>query len=111
MGVHWAKEAVGKLNLSADILDLRTLLPLDTEAIYRTATKTGKVLILHEDCLTGGIGGEISSLISENCFEKLDAPILRCASIDSPVPFADDLEKQFLANNQLEEKLIQLLSY
>ena len=111
MGVHWAKEAVGKLNLSADILDLRTLLPLDTEAIYRTATKTGKVLILHEDCLTGGIGGEISSLISENCFEKLDAPILRCASIDSPVPFAGDLEKQFLANNQLKEKLIQLLSY
>ena len=111
MGVHWAKEAVEKLNLSADILDLRTLLPLDTEAIYRTVKKTGKVLILHEDCLTGGIGGEIASLISENCFEKLDAPILRCASIDSPVPFAGDLEKQFLANNQLEEKLIQLLSY
>jgi 2-oxoisovalerate dehydrogenase E1 component len=111
MGVHWAKESVSKLNLSADILDLRTLLPLDTEAIYKTANKTGKVLILHEDCLTGGIGSEIASLINEHCFEKLDAPVLRCASIDSPVPFASDLEKQFLANDQLEEKLIQLLSY
>ena len=111
MGVHWAKESVSKLNLSADILDLRTLLPLDTEAIYKTVNKTGKVLILHEACLTGGIGSEIVSLINEHCFEKLDAPILRCASIDSPVPFASDLEKQFLANNQLEEKLLKLLSY
>ena len=111
MGVHWAKEAVKKLNISADILDLRTLLPLDKEAIFNTVRKTGKVLILHEDCLTGGIGGEISALINENCFEALDAPIFRCASLDSPVPFASDLERQFLANDQLEERISTLINY
>ncbi len=111
MGVHWAKKAVEKMNIDADILDLRTLLPLDKEAIFKTVKKTGKVLVLHEDCLTGGIGGEISALINENCFEYLDAPIARCASVDSPVPFAADLEKQFLANDQLEEKLITLINF
>ena len=84
---------------------------MDEEAIFNTVKKTGKVLILHEDCLTGGIGGEISALINEHCFENLDAPIFRCASLDSPVPFAIDLEKQFLANNQLEEKLTTLINY
>lgn len=111
MGVHWAKKAIQKMNIDADILDLRTLLPLDKEAIFKTVKKTGKVLILHEDCLTGGIGGEISALINENCFEYLDAPIARCASVDSPVPFAADLEKQFLANDQLEEKLTTLINF
>ena len=111
MGVHWAKKAVEKMNIDADILDLRTLLPLDKEAIFKTVKKTGKVLVLHEDCLTGGIGGEISALINENCFEYLDAPIARCASVDSPVPFAADLEKQFLANDQLEEKLTTLINF
>ena len=111
MGVHWAKKAVQKMNIDADILDLRTLLPLDKEAIFKTVKKTGKVLVLHEDCLTGGIGGEISALINENCFEYLDAPIARCASVDSPVPFAADLEKQFLANDQLEEKLTTLINF
>jgi 2-oxoisovalerate dehydrogenase E1 component len=66
---------------------------------------------LHEDCLTGGIGGEISSLISENCFESLDAPVIRCASLDTPVPFASDLEDQFLANKNLNEKIDYLLNY
>ena len=111
MGVHWAKKAVQKMNIDADILDLRTLLPLDKEAIFKTVKKTGKALVLHEDCLTGGIGGEISALINENCFEYLDAPIARCASVDSPVPFAADLEKQFLANDQLEEKLTTLINF
>ena len=111
MGVHWAKKAVQKMNIDADILDLRTLLPLDKEAIFKTVKKTGKVLVLHEDCLTGGIGGEISALINENCFEYLDAPIAWCASVDSPVPFAADLEKQFLANDQLEEKLTTLINF
>ena len=111
MGVHWAKEAVEKLKVSADILDLRTLLPLDKEAIFSTVRKTGKVLILHEDCLTGGIGGELSALINENCFESLDAPIFRCASLDSPVPFASDLERQFLANDKLEENITTLINY
>ena len=86
MGVHWAKKAIKEKNISADILDLRTLLPLDKESIFQSVKKTNKVLVLHEDCLTGGIGGEISSLISENCFESLDAPVIRCASLDTPVP-------------------------
>jgi 2-oxoisovalerate dehydrogenase E1 component len=111
MGVHWAINAINKLNISADILDLRTLLPLDKDAIFKTANKTGKILILHEDCLTGGIGGEISALINENCFESLDAPIFRCASLDTPVPFAEDLEKQFLANSILENKINTLINY
>jgi len=111
MGVHWAIKAIDKLNISADILDLRTLLPLDKDAIFKTANKTGKILILHEDCLTGGIGGEISALINENCFKSLDAPIFRCASLDTPVPFAEDLEKQFLANSILEKKINELINY
>ena len=111
MGVHWAKKAIKEKNISADILDLRTLLPLDKESIFQSVKKTNKVLVLHEDCLTGGIGGEISSLISENCFESLDAPVTRCASLDTPVPFASDLEDQFLANKNLNEKIDYLLNY
>ena len=111
MGVHWAKKAIKEKNISADLLDLRTLLPLDKESIFQSVKKTNKVLVLHEDCLTGGIGGEISSLISENCFESLDAPVIRCASLDTPVPFASDLEDQFLANKNLNEKIDYLLNY
>ena len=111
MGVHWAKKAVKKANISADIIDLRTLLPLDKEAIFKTVAKTNKVLVLHEDCLTGGIGGEIAALINENCFEQLDAPILRCASLDTPVPFASELEEQFLPIKELEEKIELLVNY
>ena len=111
MGVHWAKKAVKEKNISADILDLRTLLPLDKDSIFKSVKKTNKVLILHEDCLTGGIGGEVSSLVNENCFEDLDAPIVRCASIDTPVPFASDLENQFLANKNLNKKIDYLLNY
>ena len=111
MGVHWAKKAIKEKNISADILDLRTLLPLDKESIFESVIKTNKVLVLHEDCLTGGIGGEISSLINENCFESLDAPVIRCASMDTPVPFASDLEEQFLANKNLNEKIDYLINY
>ena len=111
MGVHWAKKAIKEKNISADILDLRTLLPLDKESIFECVIKTNKVLVLHEDCLTGGIGGEISSLINENCFESLDAPVIRCASMDTPVPFASDLEEQFLANKNLNEKIDYLINY
>ena len=111
MGVHWAKDAVNKNKLSADILDLRTLLPLDKEAIFETVKKTNRVLILHEDSLTGGIGGELSSLINENCFEFLDAPVIRCGSLDTPVPFAKALEEQFLANKNLDEKINYLINY
>lgn len=111
-GVHWALELLNQHpEISADLLDLRTLLPLDKEAIFETAKKTGKVLILHEDTLTGGVGGEISALITENCFEYLDAPVVRVASLDTPVPFAVELENQFLPKSRFKEKLFELLAY
>ncbi len=115
-GVHWATEQVQNLklqdpNFSADILDLRTLLPFDKEAIETTVKKTGKVIVLHEDCLTGGIGGEISAWISENCFADLDAPVMRVASLDSPIPFSIPLENNFLAKTRLSEKMKELLNY
>ncbi|NND77813.1 MAG: dehydrogenase [Flavobacteriales bacterium] len=112
MGVHWAlKWAEETPDRSIDILDLRTLQPMDTEAICESVKKTGKAMVLHEDCLTGGIGGHISALINENCFEFLDAPVMRCASLDTPVPFAAELEDQFLASARLGEKMDSLLDY
>ena len=112
MGVHWAKKACNSFkDSSIEILDLRSLLPFDKEAIKQSVKKTGKVLILHEDCLTGGIGGELSAYISEHCFEFLDAPIVRCASMDTAVPFVKALEDQFLANRTLNEKLQNLIDY
>jgi 2-oxoisovalerate dehydrogenase E1 component len=111
MGVHWAQKVINEKNISADILDLRTLLPLDKDSIFKSVRKNNRVLIVHEDCLTGGIGGEISSIINENCFEDLDAPVLRCASLDTPVPFAKELEEQFLANKNLSEKIDYLINY
>ena len=111
-GVHWATDAIALSDgISADLLDLRTLLPFDKDAIAKTVKKTGKVLVLHEDTLTGGIGAEISAWITENLFECLDAPVMRCASLDSPVPFAISLEQNFLAKKRLHEKLEQLLSF
>lgn len=111
-GVHWAMEYAEKHpEYNVDILDLRTLLPLDYEAIRAAVQRTGKVLILHEDTLTGGIGGELSAWIAEHCFEHLDAPVLRCASLDTPVPFALPLEKNFLANSRLEAVVEKLMAY
>ena len=111
-GVHWAKEALTKFpETSAEIIDLRTLLPLDTESIYTAVKKTGKVIVLHEDCMMGGIGGELAALISENCFEYLDAPIIRVASLDTPVPFAVALEEQFLPKERLISAISSLLNY
>jgi 2-oxoisovalerate dehydrogenase E1 component len=111
-GVHWALSlAAQKPDISFDIVDLRSLLPLDYGAIHETVLKTGKVIVLHEDTLTGGIGGEISSWIGEHCFEMLDAPVLRCASLDTAIPFNIDLEKNFLANARLWETVEKLLSY
>jgi 2-oxoisovalerate dehydrogenase E1 component len=111
-GVHWAEEyAMEHTDISIDILDLRTLLPLDYEAIAASVKRTGKVLLLHEDTLTGGIGGEIAAWISENCFQYLDAPIMRCASLDTPVPFNIELENNFLARARLGKKIELLLNY
>ena len=105
MGVHWALKAVAELGVSSDILDLRTLLPWDKEAVKATVKKTGKVIFLQEDCLTGGIGAEICAWISEHCFEDLDAPVMREGSLDTPVPFAPNLEKQFLPVERFTKKL------
>ncbi len=112
MGVHWATEyAKQHTDISFDILDLRTLLPLDYDAIRQVVKRTGKVLLLHEDTMTGGIGGELGAWIAENCFELLDGPIVRCAGLDTPIPFAIELEHNFMANNRLEECVEKLLSY
>ena len=110
-GVHWAMELAQNTDHSVEILDLRTLLPLDYEAIKRTVMKTGRILILHEDTLIGGVGGEISAYISEHLFEYLDAPVVRVASLDTPVPFASGLEKVFMANHRLKAKFDQLMQY
>jgi 2-oxoisovalerate dehydrogenase E1 component len=111
-GVHWALDyQKNNTHISLDILDLRTLLPLDYEAIKTSVMRTGKVLILHEDSLIGGIGGEISAWINEHCFTSLDAPILRCASLDTPIPFNLDLEKNFMAYSRLGETVERLMKY
>jgi 2-oxoisovalerate dehydrogenase E1 component len=112
MGVHWAKKYQAENeHVSLTILDLRSLAPLDYDAIKESVASSGKVLILHEDNLTGGIGGEISAWISEHCFTQLDAPILRCASLDTPIPFNIILEKQYLANSRLAETMEKLLAF
>ncbi len=111
-GLHWALEYQEQHpEISLHILDLRTLLPLDYDAIKKAVAKTGKVLLLHEDTLTGGIGGEISAWISEHCFELLDAPVMRCASLDTPIPFNMELEKNFLAKSRLKEYVEKLVKY
>ncbi len=111
MGIRWAMEVCEELGVDADILDLRTLLPLDYAAIEATVKKTNKVLILHEDTLTGGIGGEIAAYISEHLFEYLDGPVLRAAALDTPVPFTSRLEEQFMPKGRFREQLERLLRY
>jgi 2-oxoisovalerate dehydrogenase E1 component len=111
-GVLWAEEyANTHKDISIDLLDLRTLLPLDYEAIAASVKRTGKVLLLHEDTITGGIGGEIAAWIAENCFQYLDAPIMRCASLDTPIPFNIELEKAFLAKSRLDDVVQKLMHF
>ena len=110
--VHWALETLAKYpEIKADLIDLRTLQPLDTETIFTSVKKTGKVIIYQEDTLFGGIASDISALIMEECFEYLDAPVKRVASLDSPIPFTKALEDQFLPKNRFEEVLLELLKY
>lgn len=112
LGVHWAIEALNEnADIHADLIDLRTLAPLDIEKIYSSVKKTGKVIVMHEDTLTGGIAGEIASLISENCFSYLDAPVMREGSLDTPVPMNVDLEHNFLPKERFKEKLLKLWKY
>ena len=110
--VHWAEDyAAEHPEISIDILDLRTLSPLDYLAIREAVNRTGRVLIVHEDTLIGGIGGEIAAWIAENCFAILDAPVMRCASLDTPIPFNIELENNFMAKSRLDEFVNKLLSY
>jgi 2-oxoisovalerate dehydrogenase E1 component len=111
MGVHWAKAACDELDLNADIVDLRTLVPLDWETVFASVKKCSRVLVLHEDTLFGGIGGEIAAGINEHCFEYLDAPVKRLASLDTPIPFEKGLEDNFLPQKRLKETLKGLLEY
>jgi 2-oxoisovalerate dehydrogenase E1 component len=112
LGVHWALQTLQEFpEIAADLVDLRTLSPLDTETIFESVKKTGKVIVLHEDTLTGGIGGEIASLINENCFEFLDAPVVREGSLDTPVPMNAGLELNFLPLNRFKEKVRKLHEY
>lgn len=111
LGVRWAEAAADELGISADIVDLRSLLPLDYETIAASVRRTNRVLVLHEDTLFGGIGGEIAAWIAEHLFEHLDAPVMRSASLDTPVPFAIPLEQNFFPIQRLREQLQRLLAY
>lgn len=111
-GVHWALETLeNNSDIDADLIDLRTLQPLDVETIYASVRKTGKAIILQEDSQFGGIASDLSALITENCFESLDAPVKRVASIETPIPFQGELEKQYLSKHRFEEELKALLAY
>ena len=111
-GVHWALETLEELsNISADLLDLRTLAPLDTEAIYNSVNKTGKVIVLQEDSMFGSIASDIAAMIMENCFEKLDAPVKRVGSLETPIPFAANLEADYLPKSKFKNDLLDLLAY
>jgi len=112
MGVHWSLETLDENpEISADLIDLRTLVPLDTETIFNSVKKTNRVIILHEATMFNGIGGELSALITENCFEYLDAPIKRVASLDTPVPFIGELEQNFMPKERFKTALKALVDF
>ena len=111
-GVHWALECLdNNMEIQADLLDLRTLQPLDINAIYDSVKKTSKLIILQEDSLFGGIASDISALVMENCFEYLDGPIQRVGSLETPIPFDSKLEQQYLAKSRFESALLELMAY
>jgi 2-oxoisovalerate dehydrogenase E1 component len=110
--IHWVLEYLEKnAAISADVIDLRTLQPLDTETIYDSVKKTGRVIIVQEDSLFGGISSDLSALINEHCFEYLDAPVKRVASLETPIPFEPSLEAQYLGKKRLEKTINELLKY
>ncbi len=113
MGVHWAAQIIEEMGWQGEVelLDLRSLLPWDKEAVRQTVEKTGKVLVAHEDCLTGGIAAEIAAWIAEHCFSSLDAPVMREGSLDTPVPFAKELEQNFLPKTRMKEKIKRLMEF
>lgn len=112
LGVHWALEYLANNpNISADLIDLRSLQPWDKVAVEKSIQKTGRAFILHEDTLTNGFGAELAAHIAEHCFKHLDAPVVRCASLDTAIPMDKALEDNFLAKSRLAEKLTALLNY
>ena len=112
LGVKWAEQVLdAHPEWSVELIDLRTLLPWDEDMVMESVNKTGKALVLHEATMTGGVGGEISARIHEECWRKLDAPVARTASLDTAFPFAADLEKSFMANNRLESDLKTLIMH
>ena len=112
MGVYWSKDAMKNLsNYSADIIDLRTLQPWDKEAVRKSVEKTNKIIVVHEDSITGGIGAEISAWVTENCFSHLDGPVMRVGGLDTPIPFRKELEDNFMPTGRIEEKINSLLKY
>lgn len=111
LGVHWAIEVMEEMGIDGEVLDLRTLNPLDYDAIEETVKKTNRVILLHEDSMFGGLGGELSAYIAEHMFEHLDAPLLRVASLDTPIPFSKPLEQNFLPKERLKEQIVKLLEY
>ncbi len=111
MGVHWALKTVAALGVDAEVIDLRSLAPLDYATIAATVRKTSRALILHEASLTGGFGGELAAWIGEHCFEDLDAPVRRLAALDTPVPFAAALEADYLPAERLATAIEDILKY
>jgi 2-oxoisovalerate dehydrogenase E1 component len=111
LGVHWVMQYLKDHPMDVEVIDLRTLAPLDYPTIFESVKKTGRALIVHEDNLTGGIGGEISARITEECFAYLDAPVMRCGSMDMPIPFSAEIEKVYLANHKLDSILTKLIQY
>jgi 2-oxoisovalerate dehydrogenase E1 component len=112
LGVHWAMEALDQMNdISADLIDLRSLLPWDKKMVLDSVKKTGKAIILHEDTFTGGIGAELAAVIGAECFNFLDAPVIRVASLDTPVPMSSKLEWNFLPKDKFFEELKKLAAY
>lgn len=112
LGVHWALESVKHFNnASIEVIDLRTLVPMDIETIIQSVQKTNRVIVLHEDNMFGGLGGEIVAIINEKCFEYLDAPVKRCAGLDTPIPFSIPLEKNYMANSRLDSLIEEILKY
>jgi 2-oxoisovalerate dehydrogenase E1 component len=112
MAVHWALDLCAAFpEASLEVVDLRSLLPWDRETVLASVRKTGKVLVMHEDTLVGGFGGEVAAVLAEEAFEYLDAPVMRFGSLDTPVPFAVNLEQDFLGMDRLKTKLKTLLDY
>ncbi|HEY0176475.1 MAG TPA: transketolase C-terminal domain-containing protein, partial [Pedobacter sp.] len=112
LGVHWALSYLDEHpELSVTLVDLCSLQPWDKDAVATAVKSTSRVIILHEDTLSSGFGAEIAAWIAEHCFQQLDAPVMRCASLDTAVPMNKMLEDLFLAKSRLHQTVQKLLAY